>query len=163
MFTLTQNQGSLLWVSCGKLPIFLKLMKSEIERHKRFVIWIWNERVIADWIKVAQRAWQHSNFDFNSKSGLPTVIFLGQKHMFWRLGNQESNASNGSQFWVETREIWLIKARLRKRYAIMEMSMGQFVFGLLGSFFWGPLGFSFFTNPIFGCRAILVIWILSKF
>ena len=106
MFTLTQNQGSLLWVSCGKLPIFLKLMKSEIERHKWFVIWSWNERVIADWIKVAQKAWQHSNFDFNSKLGLPTVRFLGQKHMFWSLGNQESSASNGSQFWVETREIY---------------------------------------------------------
>ena len=34
---------------------------------------------------------------------------------------------------------------------------------LLGSIFLGPLGFYFFTNPIFGFRAILIIWILFKF
>ena len=80
---------------------------------------------------------------------------FGTNYMwFWSLGSHKSNTSNGSQFRVETREIWIIEARLRKRHAITGLSDGQIVFGclcsifgpLFGLFSWnlGPLGFSFF-------------------
>ena len=96
-------------------------------------------------------------------------IFLVNHIWFWSLGSQKSKASNELQFKVEMREIWLIEVRLCKGHAIMGLSSGQIIFSCLGSIFglflWklGPLGFSFFINPIFGCMAILVIWILSKF
>ena len=160
--------------------------------------------------------------------------FLGASHLYFLiLGSQKSKTSNISQFGVETREIWLIEARLCKEHsstimltstqnrgylpwafwekphmvlklkklgiqcfkqiAIQSWNKRDMVdwikvaqracnywielepicFLLFGLNFWasfwaflwqlGPLGFSFFTNPIFGCRAILVIWSLSKF
>ena len=58
--------------------------------------------------------------------------------MALKLRKLESNASNDSQFEVETRKIWLIEARLRKEHAIIGLSLGQIVFGCLGSIF-GPL------------------------
>ena len=48
---------------------------------------------------------------------------------------QESIASNGLQFEVETREIWLLEARLHKGHAVTGLSSGQIVFGCLGSKF----------------------------
>ena len=53
---------------------------------------------------------------------------------FWSLGSHKSKTSNGSQFRVETREIWFIEARLRKRHAITRLSYGQIVFSCLGLF-----------------------------
>ena len=42
---------------------------------------------------------------------------------FWSLGSHKSNALNCSQIGVEMREIWLFKARLHKRYAVMGLHM----------------------------------------
>ena len=73
---------------------------------------------------------------FQLKIGATSYNIFGANHIwFWRLGSQKSSASNRSQFRVETTKIWLIEARLRKGHAITGWSMGQFVFGLLGSFF----------------------------
>ena len=65
------------------------------------------------------------------------------------------------------REIWFIEVRLHKSHAITGLSLGQIVWAQFLSVFlgsscgnwarWVYFYFLFFTNPIFGCRAILVI------
>ena len=59
-------------------PMILKPGKSWIQGFKRITIRSWNERVIAYWIKVAQREWYHSYANFNSKLRLPPMTFLEQ-------------------------------------------------------------------------------------
>ena len=57
--------------------------------------------------------------------------------MVLKLRKSECSTSNGLQFGVETREIWLIEAKLCKGHAITGLSLGQIVFGCLGSIFCG--------------------------
>ena len=63
---------------------------------------------------------------------------------FWSLGIQESNALNRSQFGVETREIWPIKAMLRKEHIVMGLHTGPIPFScpswILGLSFWAHFG-----------------------
>ena len=83
-------------------------------------------------------------------------LFEANHIWFWSLRSQKSNTSNGFQFGVEeTREIWLIEAKLHKGHVITRWSSSQIIFGCLGSFFgplfglflWqlGPLGFFLFS------------------
>ena len=103
-----------------------------------------------------------------------TKCMAAQWHQFWSLGIQESNALNRSQFGVETREIWPIKAMLRKEHIVMGLHTGPILFScpswilgflLLGSFLWqlGLLGFHFSLTLFLVARLFLIIWSLSKF
>ena len=63
--------------------------------------------------------------------------------MVLKLRKSECSTSNGLQFGVETREIWLIEAKLCKGHAIMGLSSGQIVFWSFGLNFVaiGSIGF----------------------
>ena len=50
----------------------------------------------------------------------------------WSLGSQEFNASNGSQFGVEMREIWPIEEMLYKEHVVTWLHMGPIPFSCLG-------------------------------
>ena len=66
--------------------------------------------------------------------------FLGTNHIwFWSSRIQESNASNRSQFEVETREIWPIEAMLHKEHTLTILHLSPILFS---SFGW-ILGLSF--------------------
>ena len=92
--------------------------------------------------------------------------FLEANHIwFWSSGSQKSNASNGSQFGVETRGIWLIEEILCKEHVVTGLLLILFgwlgwILGLLlGSIFLWQLGHLGF---LFSLTQFLVIWILSK-
>ena len=119
---------------------------------------------MVDWSKAKQCACQHNDVNFKENSGLLLLSFNSELQSAWSLGSQKSNASSWLQFRVETREIWSIKAILRKWHAITGLHIGPIAFGCLGwilglswaQFFVaiGLFGFSISTNPNFGCRAI---------
>ena len=85
------------------------------------------------WAKsmVAQWCWLQLKIGATSRE-----LFKANHIWFWSLRSKKSSTSKGFQFGIEeTREIWLIEAKLHKGHAITRWSSSQIIFGCLGSFF----------------------------
>ena len=114
----------------------LEPRKSWIQRFKWIIFRSWNERVITNWIKVVQRAWQRHWLQLKIEA-TSYNLFRANQIWFWILGSQKSSASNKFQLKVETREIWLIEARLRKEHDNTVTLNSIQNWGYLPWVFWG--------------------------
>ena len=152
----------------------LNLRKLGIQGFKRIAIQSWNEGFIANWSKSTQRAWQHCHVDFNSKSKCLLWAFQGKPHFVLKLRKSRIHYFKQIviQSWNEGDMVdWSKVAQRACNYGIECEPNCFWLFGLnFWASFWALfvairlIGFIFFfINPIFGYRAILVIWILSKF
>ena len=98
------------FISCV-LYLVSKLGKSRIQRFKPWMIWSWNEEVMAVWrrlCKAERECCSRTPFCYCWTRFWSTLWSSNYAYhiSFWILGSQESSASNGVWFGFETKKLW---------------------------------------------------------
>ena len=101
------------FISCI-LYLISNLGKSEVHSFKRCSIWSWNKEVMAVWrwlCKAERKCYSCTPFRYCWTHFWSNLWSLNYAYhiFFWSLGSQESIASNGARFGVETKKLWLFE------------------------------------------------------